>query len=78
MEISITKLSSKGQVVIPLEIRKEADLDEGDKLLAYGNKDTIILKRIEPSVKEFEKLASFGKSFAKRKGIKKSDVLKND
>ncbi len=78
MEISITKLSSKGQVVIPLEIRKEANLDEGDKLLAYGNKDTIVLKRIEPSAKEFEKLAAFGRRFAKKKGIKKGDVLKND
>jgi len=78
MEVSITKLSSKGQVVVPLELRKEANLEEGDKLLVYGSKGTIVLKRIEPSVKEFEKLVSFGRAFAKKKGIKKSDVLKND
>ena len=34
MEIAITKLSSKGQVVIPLELRE--DMKEGDKLIA-GN-----------------------------------------
>ncbi len=42
-EISITKLSSKGQVVIPLEMRK--DIKEGDKLLIIRNGNQIILKK---------------------------------
>jgi len=75
MEISMTRISSKGQVVIPRELRDEVKLNEGDKLIVYGDKDTIVLKKIESSVKEFEKLASFGRKFAKQKGIKKSDVL---
>ena len=41
--INITKLSSKGQVVIPLEMRK--DMKEGDKLLIIRNKNQIILKK---------------------------------
>ncbi len=78
MEVSITRVSSKGQVVIPLDLRKDAGLNSGDKLLVYGNKGTIVLKRIEPSQKEFEKLVSFGKRFAKKKGIKESEVLEDD
>ena len=42
-EISITKLSSKGQVVIPLEMWE--DMKEGDKLLIIKNGNQIILKK---------------------------------
>ena len=41
--INITKMSSKGQVVIPLEMRK--DMKEGDKLLIIKNGNQIILKK---------------------------------
>ena len=75
MEVAMTRVSSKGQVVIPIELRAEAGLEEGEKLLVYGDKKTIILKKIESPVKEFEKLVSFGNKFAKAKGIKRSDVL---
>lgn len=74
----MTKVSSKGQIVIPLDIRKKAKLKEGEKLLAYSDKDTIVLKRLNPSISEFRKIASFGKSFAKRKKIKLSNVLEDD
>jgi len=43
--IDITKLSSKGQVVIPLEMRK--NLKEGDKLIVIENGDQIILKKAD-------------------------------
>ncbi|MFA4953378.1 MAG: AbrB/MazE/SpoVT family DNA-binding domain-containing protein [Candidatus Pacearchaeota archaeon] len=43
--IGITKISSKGQVVIPLEMRK--DLKEGDKLVIIKNKNQIILKKAD-------------------------------
>ncbi|MFH0715152.1 MAG: AbrB/MazE/SpoVT family DNA-binding domain-containing protein [Candidatus Diapherotrites archaeon] len=78
MEVSMTKVSSKGQVVIPLDIRKKANLKEGEKLLAYGEKDIIVLRKIGSSVAEFRQLASFGKAFAKRKQIKQSEVLADD
>lgn len=70
----MTKVSSRGQVVIPRDIRQKTKLKEGEKLLAYSDKDTIVLKKVSSSLNELEKLASFGKKFAKQKGIKKSDV----
>ncbi|HYD04067.1 MAG TPA: AbrB/MazE/SpoVT family DNA-binding domain-containing protein [Alphaproteobacteria bacterium] len=44
MDIAITKMSSKGQIVIPQEMRK--DLKEGDKLLVIKQKDQLILKKV--------------------------------
>ena len=45
----------------------------------YGRGDTIIFKKLElPTIKDFEKLAKFGREFAKRKGITESDVLEDD
>ena len=46
MEASTTKVSSKGQIVIPLSIRKKLGIREGERLLAIGLGDTIILKKI--------------------------------
>lgn len=78
-EVQITTTSPKGQIVIPQEIREELDIKTGTKFAVYGKGDTIIFKRLElPTVKDFEKLASFGRKFAKKKGIKQKDVLEND
>ena len=46
IQIDTTKLSSRGQVVIPLEMRK--DLKEGDKLIIIRRDDEIILKKSIP------------------------------
>ena len=44
MEVNITKLSSRGQVVIPREIRESLGLQEGVGLLVFRIGDSIILK----------------------------------
>jgi len=46
IQIDTTKLSSRGQVVIPLEMRK--DLKEGDKLIIIRRENEIILKKSIP------------------------------
>ncbi len=43
MDVAITKMSSKGQVVIPVEMRE--DIHEGDKILIIHNKNQIIMKK---------------------------------
>jgi len=43
--INITKISSKGQVVIPQNMRE--DLSEGDELVIIKNNNQIILKKME-------------------------------
>lgn len=59
INIDITTMSSKGQVVLPLEIRR--DLKEGDKLIVIRNKDQIILKKVEAFSKNLEEDLEFAK-----------------
>lgn len=49
MAIEMTRLSEKGQIVIPSELRKNLGLKEGARFIVTGIDDTIILRRIEPS-----------------------------
>ncbi len=59
-EINITKMSSKGQVVIPREMRK--DIKEGEKLVVIKAGKQIIIER----VKDFDKNLEEDLEFARR------------
>ena len=73
--ISTTKMSSKGQVVIPEQIRAQLDLEAGSQFVVVGDKDVVILKRISaPTLSEFDGLIKQARSQAKIAGLKKSDV----
>lgn len=51
--MEITKISSKGQVVLPRVIREELHLKEGTILVAVKKDNLVILKKIEnPILKE--------------------------
>ncbi|HEX4044723.1 MAG TPA: AbrB/MazE/SpoVT family DNA-binding domain-containing protein [Gammaproteobacteria bacterium] len=72
-----TKMSSKGQVVIPEEIRKAMGLTEGNQFVVLGEKDVIILKIVTPpSMKDFDHLIDRARKQAKKAGLKKEDVKK--
>ena len=43
MDVAITRMSSKGQIVIPTEMRK--GFQEGDKLLLIQNDGQLIMKK---------------------------------
>ena len=45
--MEITKISSKGQIVIPQKIRNELNIAEGSVLGIEKMKDMIILKKID-------------------------------
>jgi len=59
VEISLTKISSKGQVVIPQEMRDK--LKEGDKLVVIKNDGQIILKKMEDFNKNLQEDLEFAK-----------------
>ena len=64
MEISLTKLSPNGQVVIPAEIRKEAGLKASTKFLVYNQGGNILLKQVraESLKKDMELLEKIRRS----------------
>ena len=73
--VSTTKMSSKGQVVIPEQIRAQLDLEAGSQFVVVGDKDVVILKRIAaPTLSEFDGLIKQARSQAKAAGLKKSDL----
>lgn len=73
----ITRLSSKGQIVLPKDLREALGLKSGEMFAMFGENDTIVLKRIDiPSEEEFEKLLKWGENYAKKYKITKKDVLK--
>ena len=45
MDVAVTKMSSKGQVVIPKEMRE--DINEGEKLVIIKNEHQFILEKVD-------------------------------
>lgn len=75
--LSTTRLSSKGQVVIPEEIRKALKLHTGDQFVVLSEKDVVILKIITPpSIKQFDSLIKQTRKQARQAGLKKADLKK--
>jgi AbrB family looped-hinge helix DNA binding protein len=70
-----TKMSSKGQVVIPEDIRKRLKLKAGSQFVVVGEKDVVILKAISPpSMEEFDALIAEARRQGKQAGLKRSDI----
>lgn len=73
--LATTKMSSKGQVVIPEEIRKRLKLKAGSQFVVVGDNDVVILKAIAPpSMNEFDSLIAEARRQGKEAGLKQSDV----
>jgi len=73
--VATTKLSSKGQIVIPEDIRHRMGLKEGDQFVVLGQGDVVILKTLNPPpLKDFGHLISEARSMARKSGLKKADV----
>jgi len=72
VEASTTKVSSKGQVVIPVNVRKAAGLKEGEKVLAIAFDDTVILKKI--TAKTFEETVKPVWNHVRKLGLTEKDA----
>ena len=75
--LEVTRLSSRGQVVLPQAIRNKLHLTEGAKFVVIGNDDTVILKRIEePTREQARGLLKASRAWAKKVGLTPRDVEK--
>jgi len=73
--IATTKMSSKGQVVIPEGVRRQLRLEAGTQFVVLGEDDVVILKTVKaPSMKQFDGLVKKARAQAKAAGLKPSDV----
>ena len=77
MKLSTTKMSSKGQVVIPEEIREQLGLTPGTQFVVVGNGDVVILKTLSaPSLDEFDGLIGEARRQAKKANMARADIQK--
>ena len=75
--VATTKLSSKGQVVIPEEVRKQLGLKAGDQFVVVGEDDAVILKTITPpSIRDFDAIIEKARKQARATRMKRSDIAK--
>jgi AbrB family looped-hinge helix DNA binding protein len=73
--LATTRMSSKGQVVIPESIRKRLNIKEGAQFLVVGDADVVILKMVlPPDMTEFDALIKQARKQAKEAGLKRTHV----
>ncbi len=74
----LVTVSSKGQIVIPKNIREIVGIDTGSNFAIFAKKDTIVLRRIDvPHAEEvFEGLHRWGTDLAKEKGWKEEEMVR--
>ena len=74
-KIATTTMSSKGQVVIPDEIRTALGLEAGSQFVVVGEGDVVVLKKVSPpSMSEFDDILAEARSQARQAGMKRADV----
>ena len=75
MDAQVLTVSSKGQISIPVDFRRQLSLKTGDKLVAYTSCDVIMLKMLRlPSAEEFKTSLDEAQQWAASVGYTEEDV----
>ena len=75
MDAQVLTLSSKGQISIPVDFRRQLSLKTGDKLVAYTSGDVIMLKTLKlPPAEEFKSSLDEAQKWAAFVGYTENDV----
>lgn len=76
METELVKMSPKGQLVVPQDIREAESFEPGDRFVAVQIKEGVLFKKIEiPKLKiEFDKLSKEIELQFKKQNVKPADL----
>ncbi len=74
LDLEMTRVSSKGQIVIPGLIREKLGLKSGSRLLVFGEGDTIILKKVGWTPSSAKETLSSVREKVRSLGITREDV----
>lgn len=73
--LATTRMSSKGQVVIPEDIRDRLGLEAGARFIVLGENDVVIMKTIsQPSMRDFDSLIKKARKQARSAKMTKGDI----
>lgn len=75
METKIIKVTDKGQISIPVEIRNSIGINAGDELIAVRNGETLCLRKIRKD--EFRGLLKLSEISLKKMWDNKEDDIWN-
>jgi AbrB family looped-hinge helix DNA binding protein len=68
-------MSSKGQVVIPENVRKRLGLKAGSEFVVVADDDAVVLQPVtEPDMSQFDELLAEARRQARRAGLRKADI----
>jgi AbrB family looped-hinge helix DNA binding protein len=73
-KLKLTRVSRKGQVTIPEEMRKAFGINEGDFMLVVGVKGLVMLKKL--TLPAWEELLQQGERFAEKAHITREEILR--
>ncbi len=75
-DIELVKMSEKGQLVVPQDIRMASSLSPGERFIAFPVEDGVLFKKVKiPEVKlDFESLSKEIEAQFKRNKVKPNDV----
>jgi bifunctional DNA-binding transcriptional regulator/antitoxin component of YhaV-PrlF toxin-antitoxin module len=75
MSDDVVKMSSKGQLVVPKEIREQAGFDPSDRFIAVPVDDGVLFKKIDFDVREeYEKLSERVQERFEAEGVSEDEV----
>ena len=74
---TIASMSSRGQIVLPVSIRRKLNLGEGSQFLVISDDENILLNPVkEPSLYEFYSLIEKAQETARKLGLPEDDINK--
>lgn len=74
-DIATTRLSTKGQVVIPESIREQLHLETGTQFVVVAEGDVVVLKAIStPSMSQFDPIIAKARKQAAEAGLTPADI----
>ncbi len=75
--LEVTSISTKGQVVIPSEIRLQLGLEPGSKLAVITDGTNVLLRPIEsPRMADFSALLKESRTWARKAGLRPESVAR--
>ena len=73
-KLKLTRVTRKGQVTIPEEMREAYGITEGDFMLVGGTKGLVMLKKL--ALPSWEELLQHGERFAEKAHITREQIFK--
>ena len=75
MNAQIVTMSTKGQVALPVSIRRAMGIETGTKFVAFASGDTILLKMVKlPTADDFRSAMDEAQIWASANGYTESDI----